>query len=168
MNDICLMKSSNTLSHILLVEDNPADARLIFEAVTSSGLERLLQIHHKIDGEQALSELTLSADSPKAVAFILLDLNLPKMKGMTLLEHIGNDVRLCAIPVIVMSNSDSPSEIAHCYALGAKGYIQKPADYSRLEDFFHSIGRSLELTGSINTSLMQGYYLPRTEVWQAV
>ena len=125
---------------ILLVEDNPADARLTREVFEGGRLSTHLNVVS--DGEQALSFLRRegiyeSAPRPKLV---LLDLNLPRKDGREVLEELKGDPMLCRIPVIVLTTSAAQTDIMRSYELQANCFITKPLD---LDEYF-SVVRSIE------------------------
>lgn len=134
------------LIEILLVEDNPGDARLAKEALKDSKL--LNDIHHVIDGEQAVQFLHRSgeyADAPRP-DLILLDLNLPRKDGRDVLADIKADPDLKTIPVVVLTTSEAEQDILQSYRLHANCYITKPVDLDKfleiietLQDFWLSI-----------------------------
>ena len=113
---------------IMLVEDDPGDQKLIRTALMGQGYEVDLMIASC--GESAINYLQMcKGDSEKYQRpyLILLDLNMPGMGGKEFLRKIKADDELCAIPVIVVTTSDSESDIRECYGLQAAGYIQKSA-----------------------------------------
>lgn len=121
---------------VLLVEDNPAEARLTREALLDSGVRHELQVVS--DGELATRFLRREAPyigAPR-VSLILLDLNLPGKHGCEVLREIKNDPSLALIPVVVISNSQSPDDISEAYRHHASCYLKKAAD---LEAFFSSV-----------------------------
>jgi CheY-like chemotaxis protein len=125
---------------ILLVEDNPADARLTREVFEGGRLSTHLNVVS--DGEQALAFLRRegiyeSAPRPKLV---LLDLNLPRKDGREVLEELKSDSRLCRIPVIVLTTSAAQTDIMRAYELQANCFITKPLD---LDEYF-AVVRSIE------------------------
>jgi chemotaxis family two-component system response regulator Rcp1 len=125
---------------ILLVEDNPADARLTREVFEGGRLSTHLNVVS--DGEQALGFLRRegiyeSAPRPKLV---LLDLNLPRKDGREVLEELKSDAALCRIPVIVLTTSAAQSDIMRAYELQANCFITKPLD---LDEYF-AVVRSIE------------------------
>ena len=125
------------LAEILLVEDNPADVRLILEALRESA--RSTRVHVTRDGEQALEFLRREGeyeDAPRP-AVVLLDLNLPKKSGSEVLREIKTDRDLRDIPVVILSTSQSENDIASAYLNHANCYIVKRPD---LDQFFHDIG----------------------------
>lgn len=113
-------------ARVLLVEDNPADARLAVEALKQASLPVELTVVE--DGEQALEYLHARGDFTSAVLpdLVLLDLNLPGIDGREVLETVKADEELRKVPVLVMTTSDSDADIDACYALHANGYVPKP------------------------------------------
>lgn len=133
---------------ILVVENNPADARLTVEAFKEAGLnEGILQLP---DGEQALAYLRRQGDYSKASLphLIFLDLHLPKIPGLVVLAEIKNNPILKVIPVVVVSGSHDPGEVRKAYELHASCFIYKPAD---LEQFLGFIRTCFEFWGSVVT-----------------
>ena len=118
--------------HIFLIEDNPADVLLVREALDRSWVEHELLVAH--DGEQALRMLDDLRSEPD---LILLDLNVPKLDGLALLQRSD---RLGA-PVIVLTGSENPADKTKALALGARDYVVKPVQF---EDFVEAIRRMLD------------------------
>ena len=117
---------------ILMVENSPADVRLVQEILRLSN--RDLQLHTVMDGVAAMSFLRREgdyADVPRPY-LILLDLNLPKKDGFQVLSEIKEDLDLRSIPVIVLTTSVAQEDIQKAYKLLANCYIIKPID---LDDF---------------------------------
>jgi two-component system, chemotaxis family, response regulator Rcp1 len=121
---------------ILLIEDNPADARLISEAFKGFRIPSNLSLVR--DGELAVEYLRRQKDFNAAPRpdIIILDLNLPKKNGFEILEEIRKEEQLKRIPIIVLSNSDAEQDIMKSYNLNANCYITKP---SGLDDFIDTI-----------------------------
>jgi two-component system, chemotaxis family, response regulator Rcp1 len=113
--------------HILLVEDNPADVRLIREAFRVAEINYALSV--ATSGEAALAKLR---DEPKLPSLILLDLKLPGMQGTEVLESIKEDSVLCRIPVIVLSSSSAAEDVRAVYNGHANCFIRKPPDFPAL------------------------------------
>ena len=111
---------------ILVVDDSGADVRLLREAVREQGI--VADLHAVEDGEQALARL---ARGPRP-DLVLLDLNLPRLDGRELLTAMKGDPDLRAIPVIVLSTSSSPGDVADCYARHAISYLVKPMHLEEL------------------------------------
>jgi CheY-like chemotaxis protein len=114
--------------HILLVEDNPGDVRLIQEVLKDSNISHVMSVVP--DGEAAVNFLKRAVGFESSVRpdLILLDLNLPKKDGRQVLEEIKTDTDLRAIPVVVLTTSQAEQDVAMAYSLHANCYIQKPVD----------------------------------------
>jgi chemotaxis family two-component system response regulator Rcp1 len=113
---------------ILMVEDNPADVGLTIEALDEEGVRHHVSVVE--DGLEALAFLHRDeafADAPRP-DLILLDLNIPKMKGHEFLGEMQKDPELKEIPVIVFTTSDAPLDKAKSYALNVNLHIKKPMD----------------------------------------
>ena len=124
--------SDNKELHILLVEDSPADARLVVEGLTEKGSS--VRLHVVQNGDDALSFLRRQGQYVDAPApdLVLLDLNLPGRDGREVLRDIKSDLRLLRTPVIILSSSQSPSDIDACYDSFANCYLAKPV---HLDDY---------------------------------
>src|SRR4051812_47576404 len=133
---------------ILIIENDPAMARLTLEAFREAGhTSRIISIP---DGEEALAFLrqtgNYSTETPPDI--ICLDLHLPKKPGLQVLAEIKRDPALRVTPVIVVSGSDNPKEVREAYELHASCYIRKPDD---LEPFMRFIKICFEFWGSVVT-----------------
>ncbi len=131
---------------VLLVEDSPADARLMREALRDSRVANRISVVS--DGVEALQYLKRNPPYLDAMRpdMILLDLNLPRMDGRELLAEIKHDGDFRKIPVAVLTTSKAHEDIVRAYDLHANCYIQKPLDleeFSRVlqafEDFWLSV-----------------------------
>jgi CheY-like chemotaxis protein len=118
---------------VLLVEDDPADALLVEEALTDRGVATR-SIRRANDGVAALEHLR-SPDNPRP-HLIVLDLNMPRMNGRELLAVLKEDPALCMIPVVVLTTSSTPADIAAAYNLHANAYVTKPVN---LDDFLEAV-----------------------------
>lgn len=121
---------------ILLVEDNPADARLTLEALKDGKLQNRLHIVN--NGMEAIAFLHRKgkyADAPNP-DFILLDLNMPLMNGSQLLAEVKQDSGLKHIPVAILTGSQAAEDIERAYNLHADCYVTKPID---LEEFITAV-----------------------------
>jgi CheY-like chemotaxis protein len=124
---------------ILLAEDNMDDAMLTIRALTKSGFVN--KIHHVIDGVEALDfmycrGIYASRNIQKHPKLILLDLKMPKVSGMEVLEKIKSDPNFKSIPVVILTSSKEDPDIKKCYILGANSYIVKPVES---DNFFQAI-----------------------------
>jgi chemotaxis family two-component system response regulator Rcp1 len=124
---------------ILLVEDDPGDVDLTREALGRQGAPVRLAVVN--DGAQAMSYLRRQSpyESSARPDLIILDLNLPRKDGRQVLEEIKKDEGLKTIPVIVLTTSQSDSDIKKAYLLGANCYIQKPLHLDQFMAVFRSI-----------------------------
>lgn len=133
------MKESAEPINILIVEDNPGDARLAVEALTEGKITNNISIVQ--DGVEAISFLRREkgySDTPRP-DLILLDLNLPKMNGKDVLAIIKNDSKLKRIPVIILTTSDADQDISATYKLQANCYITKPVGFDQFIKVVQSV-----------------------------
>jgi len=114
---------------ILIVEDNPGDVRLIKEALNTSSIEPTLYFVR--DGVEAMHFLETRKRTPSNgfPHLIVLDLNLPKKSGFEVLEYVKRDEMLKRIPVIVLSSSQNPEDVAKVYDLHANCYLTKAPNF---------------------------------------
>jgi len=131
---------------ILLVEDNPVDVMLTQETMKHVKLSNRLYV--TVDGEDAMAFLRREGKYVGAVRpdIILLDLNLPKKDGREVLQEVKADPNLRAIPVVILTTSDSDEDILKSYQLYANCYITKPVNMNQfakvvktIEDFWFTI-----------------------------
>lgn len=117
--------------NILLVEDSLADAALTEEAFSHATVaHRLYAVRDGLEALEFLHRQGNYAEAPQP-DLVLLDLNLPRKDGRTVLEEIKADPRLAAIPVIVLTNSTDDRDILQAYASHANCYIAKPLDFAQ-------------------------------------
>jgi len=128
---------------ILLVEDNPNDVRLTLHALRNYNLTN--NIHVIRDGAEALDFIFCTgeyaqrnmAQPPKV---ILLDLKLPLVTGLEVLQQIKADARTRLIPVVVLTSSREERDIVDSYRLGVNSYITKPVDFEQVTEAVRSLG----------------------------
>jgi two-component system, response regulator len=128
---------------ILLVEDNPNDEELTLYALKKINITNHIQVVR--DGAEALEYLFCTGayahlrinDPPKV---ILLDLKLPKLDGLEVLERIKADPRTRIIPVVVLTSSQEERDIVESYQLGVNSYIVKPVDFEQFVDSVRQMG----------------------------
>ena len=118
-------------AHILLVEDNPGDVDLILEVLKQSSPP--VKVTIAVDGVDALERLRAPGELPNLV---LLDLNLPKKDGRSVLREMKEDARLAHIPVVVLSSSEADRDLRDAYGLHANCFVTKPAE---LDDFLAAV-----------------------------
>lgn len=124
---------------ILLVEDNPADARLVVEVFKDFKLDNRLHIVE--DGVEAFDFLHKQGkygDVPQPDV-IILDLNLPRKDGRKVLEEIKKEDKLKYIPIVILTTSSNKSDVIQTYKHHANCFITKPVDFEQFMDVIRSI-----------------------------
>lgn len=128
---------------ILMVEDNPDDAELALLALQDHKVTNHIDVVH--DGAEALDYLFATGayshrDIEQVPRLILLDIKLPKVDGLQVLERIKNDPRTRKIPVVILTSSREEPDIARGYELGANSYIVKPVDFEQFANAVRQVG----------------------------
>jgi two-component system response regulator len=128
---------------VLLVEDNPSDVELTLRALKRNNLAN--QVHVARDGAEALDFIFAEGDYTerdieKRPKVILLDLKLPKVSGLEVLQRIRSDERTKDIPVVVMTSSKEVPDISESYKLGVNSYIVKPVDFDKFVQVISQLG----------------------------
>ncbi len=125
---------------ILLVEDNPGDARLASEALKDGKVSN--NLYHVTDGVEAMAFMRREGEYASAPRpdLILLDLNLPRKDGREVLSEIKEDPELRLVPVVVMTTSAAERDLIKSYELHANAYVVKPMDL----DQFIEVVRAIE------------------------
>ena len=133
---------SNNLGRILLVEDDPKDVELTLTALEEYKLANEVVVAR--DGEEALDYLYRrgnfqgrSTDNP---AVLLLDLKLPKVDGLEVLQQIKADAKLKLIPVVVLTSSHEEKDMVTSYELGVNAYVVKPVDFHEFVNAVKELG----------------------------
>ena len=128
---------------ILLVEDNADHAEIIRRSFNAHQVANT--IYHVTDGQAALDYLLRKGkykdpkNSPRPDV-ILLDLRLPKVDGLEVLEHIKQTKELLRIPVVVLTSSDADLDIAKAYDFYVNSYLVKPIDFKKFTDLMKDLG----------------------------
>ena len=132
----------STLGRILLVEDDPKDVELTLTALEEYHLANEVVVAR--DGEEALDYLyrrgsfaTRLNDNP---AVLLLDLKLPKVDGLEVLQQIKSDENLKIIPVVVLTSSHEEKDMVASYRLGVNAYVVKPVDFHEFVNAIRELG----------------------------
>ena len=128
---------------ILLVEDNPSDIELTKRALAKKNI--LNDVFVVEDGKSALDFLWgrhefSGRDIAQLPTVILLDLKMPKVGGLEVIQQIRADLRTKRIPIVVLTSSQEEEDLASAYDLGANSYIRKPVDFVRFADVIALLG----------------------------
>jgi len=133
------MKTNGQNNPILLIEDNPLDLDLTLRAFAQQKITNPILVAR--DGEEALAYIPKwDAGDPEPVV-ILLDLKLPKVSGLEVLEMIKSHPKYKTIPIVVLTSSDESSDVKKAYVLGVNSYIVKPVDFGK----FIEVAKNIEL-----------------------
>lgn len=129
----------------VLIADDDGHVTLVRRNMRRAGLEA--DVVHLRDGQEMLDYMYRRAQwaaraSHESVA-VVLDLNMPRLGGMTVLERLKTDAELTRIPVFVLTTTDSPVEIDQCYALGASACLVKPVDFGAFGEMIQRLARFL-------------------------
>lgn len=126
------------LKTILIVEDNPQDVELTLEALSTHNLAN--NVIAVGDGVEAIEYLTYKGKFESRVkrnpSVILLDIKMPRMDGIEVLEYIRADEKLKMIPVVMLTSSREEPDLVKCYKLGVNAYVVKPVGF---KDFLEAV-----------------------------
>ena len=132
----------DTIGRILLVEDDPKDTELTMTALEEYNLSNEVVV--ATDGEKALDYLyyrgKFQRRSGENPAVLLLDLKLPKVDGLQVLETIKGDENLKMIPVVVLTSSREEQDMVRSYKLGVNAYVVKPVDFHEFVNAIRELG----------------------------
>lgn len=133
----------NTIRTILLAEDSPADAEMAIDALREANLVN--PIVHVEDGVEVMDYLLRTgrfADRPEGdPAVLLLDIKMPRMDGLEVLQNMREHDHLKRIPVVILSSSREESDLARSWDLGVNAYVVKPVDVDQFFDAVKALGR---------------------------
>jgi CheY-like chemotaxis protein len=139
------MKGERTMNNevvILIAEDDEGHAGLIRKNLARAGIAN--QLLHFKDGQEIMDFLFRKGDGQKrqsGTAYVLLlDIRMPKIDGVEVLEQVKADPELRKIPVIMITTTDDPREVEKCHALGCSNYIAKPIDYENFVNAIRQLG----------------------------
>jgi len=125
---------------ILLIEDNSDDVALTIRALRKNNL--LNEIVVARDGAEALALLLGTEEQPpiRLPELVLLDLNMPKITGLEVLQRIRANERTRLLPVVVMTTSDEEKDRIESYRLGANSYVAKPVEFAKFSKAVMQLG----------------------------
>ena len=129
--------------HILLVEDNPDDVKLTLRALKKNNI--LNEVIVAQDGVEAVDYLFGTGkfkdlDTTTMPQVVLLDLKMPRMDGLEVLQRIRSDEKTRLLPVVVLTTSNEDKDRVESYKLGANSYIRKPVDFNRFAEAVQQLG----------------------------
>ena len=140
---------------ILLVEDSPADAEMAIDALREANLAN--PIVHVEDGVEAMEYLLrqgrFAGRSDEEPAVLLLDIKMPRVDGLEVLQRVRADARLRRIPVVILSSSREESDLARSWDLGMNAYVVKPVD---VDQFFGAVKTLGQFWAVINETPGEG------------
>jgi CheY-like chemotaxis protein len=132
---------------ILLAEDDEGHATLIMRNLRRAGI--LNDTKHVRDGQAALDYIRCAGpyadrmfDGP---LLLVLDINMPRVDGVEVLRQLKSDAKTAKLPVIMLTTTDDPREVAHCYELGCSVYITKPVQYVAFVEALRRLGLFLQI-----------------------
>jgi two-component system response regulator len=128
---------------ILLIEDNPDDEELTKRALKESNIVNEVVVAR--DGVEALDYLHATGafagrELPRPPQLILLDLKLPKLSGLEVLERLRADGRTRLTPVVILTSSNEEEDVLASYRKGANSYVRKPIEFPRFADAMRQLG----------------------------
>ena len=127
---------------ILLVEDSPKDLELTLEALERCNIVNRIDIAR--DGEEALDYLfrrgTFEGRNEGDPTVVLLDLKLPKIDGLEVLQKIKSDQRLQRVPVVMLTSSREEQDLVASYELGVNAFVVKPVEFSHFMEAISNLG----------------------------
>ncbi len=128
---------------ILLVEDNPDDVELTLRALKQHYVKN--QINVVRDGAEALDYLFATGayadrDTTTMPAVVILDLKLPKVDGLEVLQRMRADERTKLVPVVILTSSKEEKDMVNGYKFGANSYVRKPVDFNQFSDAVRQLG----------------------------
>jgi CheY-like chemotaxis protein len=127
---------------ILVVEDDPGHTRLIEKNLRRANIKNKLAF--ATNGQEALDYLFCEGEFANkqhpSHPLVLLDLNMPVLDGYQVLKRMKADERTKRVPIIILTTTDDPREVARCYELGCNVYITKPVDYEQFSEAIRKLG----------------------------
>ena len=132
-----------TMKSILLVEDNPQDEMLVLRSLRKANLANRIDVAR--DGQQALDYLHrvgefAGRDGPDLPTVILLDIGLPRLSGLEVLERLRADPRTALLPVVILTSSDDERDRLRSYENGANSFVRKPLDFAEFAETVARLG----------------------------
>jgi len=135
------MTKANEIT-VLIADDDDGHAMLIQEQLEDVGIHNTILRFR--DGDEVVNFLSGSGGvrhrDPATPYLLLLDIRMPKMDGVEVLRHMKSHDELRSIPVIMLTTTDDPREVAECYALGCNSYVTKPVSFDAFSEVVKRLG----------------------------
>ena len=131
---------------ILITDDDAGHVRLIEKNLARSGLNNGIERFE--NGQQVLDFLFQRGERQRradTAYLLLLDVRMPQVDGVEVLRQLKGDPELRKVPVIMLTTTDDPREVARCHELGCSNYLVKPIDYDRFADAIKQLGLFISL-----------------------
>jgi CheY-like chemotaxis protein len=129
--------------NIVLVEDDDGHALLVEKNLRRAGLKNgFLRLR---DGQEALDHFFGASGAQLDSTVVLLDINMPRVDGVAVLQQLKTSAATASIPVVVLTTTDDPREIERCYALGCNVYVTKPVQYDAFIEAVRRLGLFLQV-----------------------
>jgi CheY-like chemotaxis protein len=135
--DTVILVAEDDLGHFALIKKNLWRSCVYSDILHFKDGQEILDFLFSRNGEHKIS--------PNTSYILLLDIRMPKVDGVEVLEKMKRDEELRKIPVIILTTTDDPREVERCYGLGANLYITKPTDYNKFMDTIERLGNFLSL-----------------------
>jgi CheY-like chemotaxis protein len=143
---------------VLLAEDDQGHATLVLRNLMRAGIAN--DLVHVGDGQEALDYVSCNGNyagrTPNGPILLLLDINMPRVDGVEVLRRMKADEVTRRIPVIMLTTTDDPREIEHCYKLGCSVYLTKPVEYGAFVEAVRRLGLFLQIVSVPNESAVIG------------
>lgn len=138
-----LTETATAAATILLVEDNPDDEALTLRALKRNNIKNHIVVAR--DGAEALdyvfgTGVYAGRDLRELPHVILLDLKLPKVDGLEVLQRLRGDERTALLPVVILTSSKEEQDVVASYRSGANSYVRKPVDFTRFVEAVRQLG----------------------------
>ncbi len=131
---------------ILIAEDDEGHAELIREGLKESGVcNKIIRFSNGVETWNFFSGVGDNVIEKDKSYLLLLDINMPRMDGIEVLKKIKEDENLKEIPIMMLTTTDDPREVEHCYKLGCNIYITKPVDFHKFSDTLKRLGLFIQV-----------------------
>lgn len=131
-----------------MIEDDEGHASLMKRNFNRSGIA--YSLHHMLEGREALSYVEGLSSEDISNLVVILDLNLPTISGVEVLESLKSNAKTAKIPVFILSTTSNKDEVTKCYSLGCNIFLTKPVEYREFSEAISNLGKLMKI---IKTSI---------------